>query len=165
MDDIVRATGVSRYGLYGTFGNKRELFEEALEKYADSMGRQSYLKLLEPDASVQHIRDIFEERIVMMCDEDEDKGCMIAHTAVELAPHDPEMKAVLMRFLKRMAKAFAIGLETAQSRGEVRSDLDPTETSYFLTGSIFGMGIMARAGFNRPALEAYANSVIDSLTD
>ncbi|MDX1556528.1 MAG: helix-turn-helix domain-containing protein, partial [Xanthomonadales bacterium] len=58
MDDIVRATGVSRYGIYGTFGNKRELFEEALEKYADSMGRKSYLRLLEPDASLDHIRAI-----------------------------------------------------------------------------------------------------------
>ncbi len=58
MDDIVRATGVSRYGLYGTFGNKRELFEQALERYADSMGRQSYLRLLEPDASLDHIRHV-----------------------------------------------------------------------------------------------------------
>jgi TetR/AcrR family transcriptional repressor of nem operon len=30
MEDIVKTTGVSRYGLYGTFGNKRELFEQAL---------------------------------------------------------------------------------------------------------------------------------------
>ena len=27
IDDVVKATGVSRYGIYGTFGNKRELFE------------------------------------------------------------------------------------------------------------------------------------------
>ena len=40
MDDIVKATGVSRYGIYGTFGNKRELFEQALERYADGMGKQ-----------------------------------------------------------------------------------------------------------------------------
>ncbi len=26
MDDLVKATGVSRYGIYGTFGNKREFF-------------------------------------------------------------------------------------------------------------------------------------------
>ena len=38
MEDIVQATGVSRYGLYGTFGNKRELFEQALEQYAEGMG-------------------------------------------------------------------------------------------------------------------------------
>ena len=67
MEDLVRATGVSRYGLYGTFGNKRELFEQALEKYADSMGRQAFLRLLEPDASLQHIRAIFEERIEDIC--------------------------------------------------------------------------------------------------
>ncbi|MDH4316580.1 MAG: TetR/AcrR family transcriptional regulator, partial [Gammaproteobacteria bacterium] len=48
MDDIVKATGVSRYGIYGTFGNKRELFEQALERYADGMGKQSFLRLLEP---------------------------------------------------------------------------------------------------------------------
>ena len=51
MDDIVKATGVSRYGIYGTFGNKRELFEQALDRYAEDMGKQSYLRLLEPDAS------------------------------------------------------------------------------------------------------------------
>ena len=50
MEDIVRATGVSRYGLYGTFGNKRELFEQALDKYADRMGKQAFLRLLERGA-------------------------------------------------------------------------------------------------------------------
>ena len=40
MEDIVQTTGVSRYGLYGTFGNKRELFEQALEQYAEGMGKQ-----------------------------------------------------------------------------------------------------------------------------
>ncbi len=40
MEDIVRATGVSRYGLYGAFGNKQELFEQALERYAEGRGKQ-----------------------------------------------------------------------------------------------------------------------------
>ena len=46
MEDIVQATGVSRYGLYGTFGNKRELFEQALEEYAERLGKRLYLRLL-----------------------------------------------------------------------------------------------------------------------
>jgi AcrR family transcriptional regulator len=41
MEDIVKTTGVSRYGLYGTFGNKRELFEQALEQYAEGMGKRA----------------------------------------------------------------------------------------------------------------------------
>jgi len=165
MDDLVQATGVSRYGLYGTFGNKRELFEEALEKYAESMGRQGYLQLLEPDASIRHIQAIFDERIETMCAEGDDMGCMIAHTAVSLAPHDAEMKALLLKFMKRMAKAFEVGLESARSRGEVRPELDLKEASYFLTGAVFGMGFLARAGFPRSALEGFAKNTIDSLTD
>ena len=85
MDDIVRATGVSRYGLYGTFGNKRELFEQALERYADSMGRQSYLRLLEPDASLAHIRAIFDERIDAMCNSGENRGCFGIEIILDLA--------------------------------------------------------------------------------
>ena len=46
MEDLVKATGVSRYGLYGTFGNKRELFEQALERFAERMGKRSFMRLL-----------------------------------------------------------------------------------------------------------------------
>lgn len=164
MDDIVRATGVSRYGLYATFGNKRELFEEALEKYADSMGRSSFLRLLEPDATMRHIRAIFDEKIEMLSESGEYRGCMIAHTAMELAPHDAEIKEVLQRFLKRMSKAFSIGLETAQKKGEVRMDLDVRAAGDFLTGAIYGLTVLARAGFPRPTLEAFVDNTIASLT-
>ena len=63
MEDIVQATGVSRYGLYGTFGNKRELFEQALERHAENLGKQAFLRLLDPDASLEHIQRIFDERV------------------------------------------------------------------------------------------------------
>lgn len=165
MDDIVRATGVSRYGLYGTFGNKRELFEEALEKYADSMGKKSYLRLLEPDASLRHIRQIFDERVEAMCESGEKRGCMLCHTAMELAPHDEEIKGVLQKFLRRMSKAFSIGLESAQQRGEVRQDLEVNAAGEFLTGAIFGLAVLARSGFPRHTLERFVDNTLKSLSD
>ena len=164
MDDIVRATGVSRYGLYGTFGNKRELFEEALEKYADSMGRRLYLRLLEPDASIEHIRAIFDDRIEAMSASGANQGCMIAQTAMELAPHDPEMREVMQKFLGRMSKAFSIGLESARARGEIRPSLDLKAGGEFLTGAVFGLGILARAGFARPTLEGFVDNTMAALT-
>ena len=97
MEDIVQTTGVSRYGLYGTFGNKRELFEQALEQYAEGMGKQSFLRLLEPGASLDHIRSIFDDRVADMCCAEEHKGCLFIHTAMELAPQDEELRGVLQR--------------------------------------------------------------------
>ena len=164
MDDIVRATGVSRYGIYGTFGNKRELFEQALERYADGMGRQSFLRLLEPDASLAQIRAIFDERIDVMCSAGESRGCMLCHTAMELAPHDHEIEGVLQRFMKRMSKAFAVGLESAKEKGEVKEDLDIRSAGEFLTGALFGLAVLARAGFPRTMLDDFVNNTVASLT-
>lgn len=165
MDDIVRATGVSRYGLYGTFGNKRELFEQALERYADSMGKQSYLRLLEPDASLSHIRLIFEDRIEDVCSTSNNRGCLFVHTAMELAPHDDEIRGVLQKFMKRMAKAFSIGLESAKAQKEVKADLDVQAAGEFLTGAMFGLAVIARSGFSRESLEAFVDSTMSAITD
>lgn len=164
MDDLVKATGVSRYGLYGTFGNKRELFEQALEAYADRMGRKSFLRLLEPDASLQHIRRIFDERIEMMSGVGKPRGCLLSHTAMELAPHDREIKDVLQRFIGRMAKTFSIGLETAQARGEVRESLDVRAAGDFLTGALFGLAVLASSGLPRRTLDNFVENTISSLT-
>jgi TetR/AcrR family transcriptional repressor of nem operon len=164
MDDLVKATGVSRYGLYGTFGNKRELFEQALETYADRMGRKSFLRLLEPDASLQHIRRIFDERIELMSGVEKPRGCLLSHTAMELAPHDREIKDVLQRFIRRMAKTFSIGLETAQARGEVRESLDVRAAGDFLTGALFGLAVLASSGLPKDTLDNFVENTISSLT-
>lgn len=161
MEDIVRATGVSRYGLYGTFGSKRELFEQALDRYADGMGKQSFLRLLEPGASLQHIRTIFEERIEGMCCGDEPRGCLFIHTAMELAPKDEDLRSVLKKFMQRISKAFSIGLESAQERGEVRADIDVSESADLLTSTLFGIAVLGRSGFSR---ETLYNVVDNSLT-
>jgi len=163
MDDIVNATGVSRYGIYGTFGNKRELFEQALERYADGMGRQLYLRLLEPDASLAHIRRIFDERIGDMCSTEERKGCLFVHTAMQLAAEDEELQGVLQKFMKRMSKAFSIGLESAKARGEVREDLDTAAAGEFLTNTQFGLAVLGRTGFSRESLDGIVTSALATL--
>jgi len=165
MEDLVQATGVSRYGLYGTFGTKRELFEQALERYAEGMGKQSFLRLLEPEASLDHIRNIFEERADDMCCAEEHKGCLFIHTAMGLAPKDDNLKAVLQRFMKRMSKAFAVGLESAKERGEVRANLDVAAAGEMLTSTMFGLAVLGRTGFTRESLIGIVDSTLTSFQD
>ena len=163
MEDLVRATGVSRYGLYGTFGNKRELFEQALEKYAEGMGKQSFLRLLEPDASLAHIRKIFDERVSDMCCNGEHKGCLFIHTAMQLAPDDDELRGVLKNFMKRISKAFTIGLESAKKRGEVRANLDSKAAGELLTSTMFGLAVLGRTGFDRDALDNIVSKTLGAM--
>lgn len=165
MEDLVQATGVSRYGLYGTFGNKRELFEQALDRYAESMGKASFLALVEPDASLDDIRRIFAERVADMTALEENKGCLFIHTAMELAPQDEDLRKVLRRFMGRMSRLFAAGLESAKARGEVRNDLDVRAAGELLTSSMFGLAVLGRTGFDRSMLEGIVDNTLASLTD
>lgn len=163
MEDIVQATGVSRYGLYGTFGNKRELFEQALEQYAEGMGKRSFLRLLEPGASLDHIRAIFDERVADMTASELNKGCLFIHTAMELAPQDDELRGVLQRFMKRMSKAFSIGLDSAKGRGEVAADIDVDAAGEMLTSTMFGLAVLGRTGFPKATLDSIVDNTLESL--
>jgi TetR/AcrR family transcriptional repressor of nem operon len=163
MEDIVKATGVSRYGIYGTFGNKRELFEQALDRYADSMGKQAFLRLLEPDASIGHIRKIFQERVKDMCCQEENKGCLFIHTAMQLAPQDDDLRDVLQKFMRRMGKLFAVGLDSAKERGEVRGDLDVKAAGELLTSTMFGLAVLGRSGFQRETLDDIVENTLKAM--
>lgn len=163
MDDLVQATGVSRYGLYGTFGNKRELFEKALEAYADRMGRPAFLRLLEPDASLADIRRIFDERIEAMVSGGDSTGCLLTYTAMELAPRDREIEGVLQRFIKRMSRTFAVGLEAAKEKGELPPSLDAKSAGEFLSGTMFGLAVLARSGFPRETLDRFVDHALAAL--
>ena len=165
MEDIVQAIGVSRYGLYGTFGNKRELFEQALDSYADGMGKQAFLRLMAPDASLANIRTIFEDRVTDMCNRDENKGCLFIHTAMGLAPQDGDLRQVLGQFMGRMSRLFAAGLESAKARGEVRANLDVRASGDLLTSTMFGLTVLARSGFPRETLDGIVDSTLNSFTD
>ena len=164
IDDVVKATGVSRYGLYGTFGNKRELFERALEKYTEHMGKASFMRLMQPDSSLTDIRSTFNDRLEHMFGSDQKSGCLVVLTAMEMAPRDQELEDVLNRLLRSMSKAYAVGLVNAQAKGEVKPDIDPADSGRFLTGAFFGMSVMARCGFSRESLDTYVDSTLATLT-
>lgn len=163
MEDIVQATGVSRYGIYGTFGNKRELFEQALEHFADSMGRRSFLRLCEPGACLEHIHQIFVDRVHDMCCLEENKGCLFIHTAMGLAKQDEELREVLQKFMRRMSTSFEVGLESAKELGEVRPDLDVSAAGELLTSTMFGLAVLGRAGFEEKALTGIFETTLASM--
>ena len=50
MEDIVSETGVSRYGLYGTFGNKKEILLAAMRHYEQRMSDLVLADLRKPGA-------------------------------------------------------------------------------------------------------------------
>jgi hypothetical protein len=66
--------------------------------------------------------------------------------------------------MKRMSRAFSIGLESAKERQEVRADLDVRAAGEFLTGAMFGLAVLARSGFSQESLVAFVDNTMAALT-
>jgi TetR/AcrR family transcriptional regulator, transcriptional repressor for nem operon len=63
MDDLVRATGVSRYGIYEAASGKEGLFLACLETYSQAIVTPAFADVERGDADIGAISGYFERQI------------------------------------------------------------------------------------------------------
>ena len=163
MDEIVQSTGVSRYGLYSVFGNKRELFIQALKRYGQRMVQEVFGGLADPDASLEDITKGFTERLRDRGADEIRRGCMFCNTATEVAPHDDFIAAAVREMYADLAKLFQNALENAKKKGEVRSELDPEATAFYLVGVLQALAVMVRVGVDKAQADEFVNTALNTL--
>ncbi|VAW73784.1 Transcriptional regulator, AcrR family, partial [hydrothermal vent metagenome] len=98
VDEVVRRSGVAKYGIYGTFGSKRGLFIKALNQYASDRHRDIQSPIRKPDASLPEIQQFFKRAVKIMTQDEARRGCMIVNTGVELGFIDAEIRDFVANF-------------------------------------------------------------------
>ncbi len=146
LEDIVSETGVSRYGLYGTFGNKKELLVAALRHYEQSMSDMLWGDLRKPDAGKQEILEFWHSIRRHAEDEGFCNGCLIVNVAAEVAPHEPEIAAEVQRIDDDHAAVFAAAIRNGQKSGEISLKIDADGAGRMLVALSHGLALMVRAG-------------------
>mgnify|MGYP001456085031 CR=1 FL=1 len=163
MEDIVSETGVSRYGLYGTFGNKKDILLAAIRHYERTIEETFWAGLRRPDARGAEIAEHWQ----MLRDYAEDEcfcnGCLIVNVAAEVAPHDLDIAAEVQRIDAKHAELFARAIRNGQAAGEIADDVDPNGTAKMLVALSRGGALMIRAGVKPAELEGAIQSALSFL--
>ena len=164
IDDLVHATGVSRYGLYGTFGGKKEMLLAALDRYRDRVVGPRVAAMEQSGASLPALYAYFESlREVADEGDQEALGCLMCNMAVELAPHDPQSGDKVDAHMNRLTAAFENALSNAKREGRLDPGIDPADFAAFLTSTVQGTAVLARAGATPARLEAVLNVALGRL--
>jgi TetR/AcrR family transcriptional regulator, transcriptional repressor for nem operon len=163
IDDLVGFTGVSRYGLYGTFGSKHDLFLAALDNYRDGVIAGQLQKLETNGAGWKEIRLFFEGLSALAKMPEGRLGCLMCNTSTEVAPHDQQVALKVEAHIKRLQKAFQAALEQAQKRGELTSTIHIIQMSNFLVGVAQGIFALSRAAENAPIIEHFCVAALNSI--
>ncbi len=153
MRDLLEGMGIGRGSFYDTFGDKRSLFLAALDRFETTRTAWIPAVLEESESPVEAIRNVFERTVDGLVGFDPRRGCLLANSAVELAPHDPEVAQRISDYIRRTEDAFEQALQRTRTGGKIRKHKDPRALARFLVNNLHGLRVMARAGVDRETLE------------
>src|ERR1700730_12530128 len=92
--DLATSMGISGPSLYNAFGDKHALFVQALGHYLDYSTRPRITRL-ESLPPKEAVRSFLAEIIDASVSDRERRGCFLINSALEVAPHDAEFRAVI----------------------------------------------------------------------
>jgi TetR/AcrR family transcriptional repressor of nem operon len=162
MQDLCKAMDLFPGSLYGTYGDKRQLFAQAVERYMTASSTEA-IEILEHNPSgLGAIREYFARLIDGIIEGKRRWGCLITNTIVELAQREPTIKRKLEVHLARMERAFASAIDRARKSGEIPHDT-PLDRAAFLVCVVEGMNVLAKMKPSRERLELNVSAALLSL--
>lgn len=163
VQDLVDATGLSRSSLYAAFGDKHGLYLAVLDRYA-AEGRRALQDLCGCTSPLGAAR-AYLSRVASEPAEGEGVplGCLMVNAAAECASRDPETARRAGDTRRGMAQTFERLVRDAQEAGEVAPDGDPVALAHFLTGAVYGLQGLKKAGAEAEALESVVETTLRAL--
>lgn len=146
MDEVVKHTGVSLHGLYSVFGNKKDLFLAALDRYCHVSAARLVSEMDRPGTGLKEIREFLQMFVRAAGDPSSKRGCLMCNTAVDMAPHDKSSKDKVGAHFDQMRRGFRRALDNAKECGEISTELDTGKVADYLTGASQGIFVLLRAG-------------------
>ena len=141
VQDLVETMGIQRGSLYAAFGDKQQLFLEALDRYEERFYLRMAAILSEPLPARERIAKIFRDVVLDCACESGTRGCFITNTAVALSEGDEETASRVRTNLRRVEDAFAGALTHAE---EISGRHEPRALARFLTNSLQGLRVLSR---------------------
>lgn len=163
VDEVVKRSGVAKYGIYGTFGPKKALFRKALLKYASQRNEVIQDFLCKPDSSLDAIKEFFKA-VPRLATQDKDKaGCLVINAGIELGLRDPEIRDFVRDFFRDLARVFQRCLDRAVEKGEIDASKDVARLATFLTTEFRTALMLARSGHPRQEIERHLELALEVL--
>jgi TetR/AcrR family transcriptional regulator, transcriptional repressor for nem operon len=161
--DLADSMGLTAPSLYNAFGDKRTLFARALEHYLDHTTRQRLQRLESSLPPKKAIQTFFAEIVANSANDRERKGCFLVNSALEIAPHDHDLGALIADRLGEIETFFRRCIKAAQAQGTVPRSVEARGVARLLLGVLLGIRVLARANPSRSLLEGVVRPALTLL--
>ncbi len=163
LQDLLKATGLSKSSLYHTFEDKRQLFQRCLERYREGSASRMLENLRQDDSA----RNFIAGTLNAVADEarpgGSPRGCFVMNTASELAQSDPDVAALVTQSLAQFRGVFLEAVRRGQADGEITGERSAEELATYLVTSMGGLRTMVKGGMDPTTARSMVQVILRAL--
>ncbi|EPJ51635.1 MAG: putative transcriptional regulator, TetR family protein [Osedax symbiont Rs2] len=143
LNDLVEHLGINRFSLYSTYGDKKNLYHQALNYYIDNFSVPALSELCAQDSELDDLLNYFSYFAKLQTSQT--SGCFVQNAILELSLVDDDVGRAGQRLYSLILKAIENVLANAQRRDQIGSEQNIQQISHFLLLQIQGIRVLGKA--------------------
>ncbi len=161
--ELCKAMGINTPSLYCSFGNKADLFLEAVRFYEKEYWQKPVERFMaEPDIRTA-VKNFFNESAEILLSPETPCGCMLVLAAVNISEDEKKIIESIRAMRLEAKRMFAERLRQAIKDGQIPPDTDVPALSGALNTFLEGMSLQSRDGLFQSELKAIAAYAVSML--
>jgi len=151
--ELCEAMEINPPSLYAAFGNKAQLFMEAVNHYENVYWNDAWQRLEdEPDVRKAMV-GFFQDAAQILTSQDAPCGCMVVLGAANVSRESQDVNDALKALREEGKDCFLARLKQGVADGDLSADTDVDTLASTLNTLFHGMSIQARDGVSQAELE------------
>lgn len=143
ISDLTDELNINRFSLYNTYGDKQQLYYEALDAYLKKVSLPSLANLQNEGASLREIEEFLTSFAALQ--RKRSCGCFVQNALVEHAGEDEDVLRMGHFLFDHLVEILTEAIENAQREKIVPKTLNPSDLARFILNNMQGMRVLGKA--------------------
>lgn len=161
LTDLTKVMGINKPSLYSAFGNKEQLFLQAIDLYEERPDAYFY-PALEQETAYLVVKAMLRGAADRMANTDYPQGCVVIQGALSCSEASATVKNALVKRRIDGQQALQKRFEQAQEAGDLPGSADTAILSCYIGTVLQGMSVQANNGASTVDLYAVADMVLQN---
>lgn len=161
LSDLTKVMGINKPSLYSAFGNKEQLFLQAIDLY-EKRPDAFFYPAMEQKTAYLAVQAMLRGAADRMANADHPQGCVIVQGALSCSEASVTVKDALVKRRLEGQQALQKRFEQAQQDGDLPQHVDAANLASYIGTVLQGMCVQANNGASTADLYAVADMVLEN---
>ena len=163
LNEVARATGLTRASLYNAFETKEALFLEVFEQYLAQSPEAILANIGDGDPVGPALYRFFDTISTMLATDSKHRGCLAVNCMTEQLPEDSVLRRALAGMQDKKRRFFKMLMQKAIEQKELPENTDAQVTANMLQAFLNGLSIFSKNRAAAEGLQAMSKTFLKNL--